>query len=135
MREWVTDTHGLLWHLYLPARLGPGARRAFEEADSGRARIYIPAVVAAEALMIAEKGRIPGVDLDRLVPHLSAARLSDNYALSDLAAETVLSSHSFAAIPDIFDRLIVAEAVARKLPLISRDSVIRDTGIVPTVWA
>lgn len=135
MRELVTDTHALLWHLYRPANLGSKAREVFEEADAGRARIHIPALVVAEALMIAEKGRIPGVDLERLVPHLSAARLSDNYPLSDLRFDTVLASHELTAIPDIFDRLIVTEAMVRKLPLVSRDPVIRDSGLVAVIWA
>ncbi|WP_437611276.1 hypothetical protein WMF20_05460 [Sorangium sp. So ce834] len=38
------------------------------------------------------------------------------------------------AIPDIFDRLIVAEAIHRRTPLISKDAVIRRTALVATVW-
>lgn len=124
----------LLWHLYLPSRLGLGARKAFAETDDGKARIFIPALVVAEAIMVVQKGRLPGTDLTELVGHLRAAHHSDNYVLSDLKAGTVLDSHPSAIIPDIFDRLIAVEAVARGLPLLSRDPVIRDSGLVPTVW-
>ena len=134
MRELVTDTHALLWHLYLPARLGPAAREAFAGADAGDVRIYIPALVVAEAMMVAQKGRLPGLVPEELVAHLSAAHHSDNYVLSDLQAKLVLDSHPFTVIPDIFDRLIGVEAVARGLPLISRDPVIRESGLVSTVW-
>ena len=134
MKELVADTHAFLWHLYEPSRVGSEARKAFAEADAGRARIYIPALVVAEALMVAEKRRIEGVDLEKLVPHLRAARLSDNYMLSDLEASIVLDSHRLGEIPDIFDRLIVAEALSRNLTLLSRDPVIRDSGIVPVIW-
>jgi PIN domain nuclease of toxin-antitoxin system len=37
-------------------------------------------------------------------------------------------------IPDIFDRLIVTEAVLLDVPVITRDPVIRDSELVPTVW-
>ena len=134
MSELVTDTHALLWHLYLPSRLGAAARAAFAETDAGRNRIYIPALVVAESLMVVQKGRLEGVELETLVAHLGAAFRSDNYVLSDLEARMVLDSHPFAVIPDIFDRLIVVEAVSRGLSLLTRDPVIRDSGLVPTVW-
>ena len=68
MKELVTDTHAFLWHLYLPSRLGPAAREAFAETDAGDARIYIPALVAAEALMVVQKNRLPGVEVERRSP-------------------------------------------------------------------
>lgn len=134
MRELVTDTHGFLWHLYAASKLGTKAKEAFAAADAGKLRIFIPALVVAEALMVSEKRRIDGLDTEGLLPQLRAARFSDNYVLSDLRASTVLASHQLTAIPDIFDRLIVAEALERGLALLSRDSVIRESGLVQTIW-
>ncbi len=134
MKELVTDTHAFLWHLYLPSRLGPTAREAFAETDAGNGRIFIPALVVAEAIMVVQKNRLPGADLNELIAHLGAARHSDNYVLSDLQATMALYCHPFTVTPDIFDRLIVVEAIARGLPLISRDPVIRDSGLVSMVW-
>jgi PIN domain nuclease of toxin-antitoxin system len=134
MRELVTDTHGFLWHLYAASKLGTKAKEAFADADAGKLRIFIPALVVAEALMVSEKRRIDGLDTEGLLPQLRAARFSDNYVLSDLRASTVLASHQLTAIPDIFDRLIVAEALERGLALLSRDSVIRESGLVQTIW-
>ena len=37
-------------------------------------------------------------------------------------------------IPDIFDRLTMIEAVQRNLPLITRDTVITNSGLVNVVW-
>jgi PIN domain nuclease of toxin-antitoxin system len=134
MKELVTDTHSFLWHLYSPSRLGSAARQAFATTDTGETRIYIPSLVVAEALMVVQKHRLPGVELDELVEYLEIALHSSNYVLSDLQARMVLDSHPFTVIPDIFDRLVVVEAVVRGLPLISRDSVIRDSGLVSMVW-
>jgi PIN domain nuclease of toxin-antitoxin system len=134
MNEYVTDTHALLWHLYEPSRLGRGAQVSFAEADTGTARIYVPALVIAEVIMVAEKGRIPGVTLARVVPHLEAMRTSDNYPSTPLLPDVVLQSRTLTSVPDIFDRLIVAEAITRRVPLLSRDRVIRASGLVAVVW-
>jgi PIN domain nuclease of toxin-antitoxin system len=132
--NYVTDTHALLWHLYMPARLGVAARNAFHAADQGDALIYIPAVVLAEVLMVVQRGRLSGVSLAQLLPHLEAIRGSRNYALAPLQPATIIGSHIFVQIPDIFDRLIVAEAIEREAPLLSRDGVIKASGLVSLVW-
>ncbi|CAN94120.1 hypothetical protein sce3960 [Sorangium cellulosum So ce56] len=124
----MTDTHALVWSMYAPSRLGSAAT------DAGSARIYVPAVVIAETIMVVERGRLPGIALAHLLPRLEAMRTSDNYRLTSLLPEVVLASHTLSAIPDIFDRLIVAEAIHRGTPLISKDSVIRQSALVTTLW-
>ena len=133
-RHFVTDTHALIWHLYSPSRLGAAARDAFSHADDGEAVVHIPAVVLAEVLMVVQRGRLAGVTIEQLMPHLDAIRGSRNFLLSTLNPETVIGSHTLTAIPDIFDRLIVAEAIERRIPLLSRDGVIKASGLVPLVW-
>ncbi|WP_437627679.1 type II toxin-antitoxin system VapC family toxin [Sorangium sp. So ce1151] len=132
--EYVTDTHALLWSMYAPARLGSAAQQAFAAADAGSALIHVPAVVVAETIMVIERGRMPGISLAHLLPRLELMRTSDNYRLASLLPEVVLASHTLTAIPDIFDRLIVAEAIHRGTPLISKDAVIRRAALVTTVW-
>ena len=60
--------------------------------------------------------------------------VSDNYPLSPLLPETVIASHQYTTIPDIFDRLIVTEAISRGVPLVTHDPVIRQSGLISTVW-
>ncbi|XYI03495.1 type II toxin-antitoxin system VapC family toxin [Sorangium sp. So ce1128] len=132
--EYVTDTHALVWSMYAPSRLGNAAQQAFAATDAGSARIYVPAVVIAETIMVVERGRLPGIALAHLLPRLEAMRTSDNYRLTSLLPEVVLASHTLSAIPDIFDRLIVAEAIHRGTPLISKDTVIRQSALVTTLW-
>jgi len=48
MKEYVADTHALLWYLTNSSLLGKDASTAFDEADSGNALIYIPVIVLAE---------------------------------------------------------------------------------------
>lgn len=132
--NYLTDAHALLWHLYWPQRLGRAAQRVFSDAEAGQACIYVPAVVVAEAIMVVQKGRLPGASLDHLLPHLRAMSASDNYPLLPLLPETVIASHQYTIIPDIFDRLIVTETISRSVPLVTRDPVIRQSGLISTIW-
>ncbi|WP_437594216.1 type II toxin-antitoxin system VapC family toxin [Sorangium sp. So ce1000] len=132
--EYVTDTHALVWSMYAPSRLGNAAQQAIAATDAGAARIHVPAVVVAETLMVVERGRLSGITLAHLLPRLEAMRTSDNYRLAPLLPDVVLASHTLTAIPDIFDRLIVAEALHRGTPLISKDTVIRRSALGTTVW-
>ena len=132
--NYVTDAHALLWHLYWPQRVASAAQQVFSDADAGQGCIYVPAVVVAEMLMVVQKGRLPGASLDHLLPHLRAMAASDNYPLSPLLPETVVASHQYTSIPDIFDRLIVTETISRGVPLVTRDPVIRQSGLISTIW-
>ncbi|MBI3245132.1 MAG: hypothetical protein HYZ50_01350 [Deltaproteobacteria bacterium] len=132
--NYVTDAHALLWHLYWPQRVGGAAQQVFSEADAGQGCVHVPAVVVAEMLMVVQKGRLPGASLDHLLPHLRAMAASDNYPLSPLLPEIVIASHQYTIIPDIFDRLIVTETISRGVPLVTRDPVIRQSRLIPTVW-
>jgi PIN domain nuclease of toxin-antitoxin system len=120
--------------LYWPQRLGSAAQQVFSDADAGQVCIHVPAVVVAEAIMVVQKGRLPGASLDHLLPHLRAMAASDNYPLLPLLPETVIASHQYTIIPDIFDRLIVTEAILRDVPLVTRDPVIRQSGLISTIW-
>jgi PIN domain nuclease of toxin-antitoxin system len=134
MKEYVADTHALLWPLYLPDRVGHAARAAFAAADAGEARIHVPALVVAEVLMVAEKGRMRGVTKAAVLPVIAQMRGSSNYPLSTLPPSLVLRSAEIPSIPDIFDRIIAAEALVRAVPLLSCDSVLRRVADVLTVW-
>lgn len=130
----VADTQSLLWFFYDSKRLSPRARAAFREAESEGGRIFVPAVVVAEAIMVVQKGRLAGVSLEHFVAQLEAMPMSSNYELCPLLPGTVLDSLALRAIPDIFDRLIGAEAMVRGLPLVSSDPVFRELTQLKVVW-
>jgi PIN domain nuclease of toxin-antitoxin system len=134
VNRYVVDTHALLWYLARPSRVGAGARRALERAEEGEAHVTVPALVVAEMLMVAQKGRIPGFTTAEFDMAMGALRDNGAYELSNLTPERVLLSRSLTAIPDIFDRLIVAEALALGVPVLTADPVIGATGYVPVLW-
>lgn len=134
MNEYIVDTQAMIWFMFASNRLKQGARSALRDAVAGNAKIYLPAVVIAEMIMIVEKRRIPGAAMAQLVNHLNWMKSQLNYELLSLDPDLVISSRALTAIPDIFDRLIVAEALRLGLPLITSDSVIHSSGLVNVIW-
>ena len=55
--EYVTDTHSLIWYFTDDSRLSKNALNAFESTIE-EGIILVPAVVLAEIMYIAKKGRI-----------------------------------------------------------------------------
>ncbi len=132
--EYVADTHAMVWYLFAQSRLGKNAFSVLADAASGNSRIYLPAVVIAEMIMVVEKKRIPGITVPQLEIELELMRHSSNFELLPLFPETVIQSRTLTSIPDIFDRLVVAEALRLGLPLITGDSVIQASKLVTTIW-
>jgi PIN domain nuclease of toxin-antitoxin system len=52
---YVADTHAHYWYLTDSPRLGQKANEAFDEADAGRAPIYVPAIALAELFYMNDK--------------------------------------------------------------------------------
>lgn len=84
--------------------------------------------------MVIERKRLLGIVTPQLLGQLSLRQGRQNYELLPLLPDLVRGSRTLTAIPDIFDRLIVAEARRLGLPLISRDPIIRASGLVNLVW-
>ncbi len=127
---YVADTHGLIWFLYASPKLGKGALSAFEAVGRGEARLVVPAIVIAELVYIAERGKA-AVDVDWVIGKLSA---NPAIEIAPLSVECILAMRSLKAIPEMHDRLIATEAHRRGAKVITRDPMIRDAKVVETVW-
>lgn len=134
MDEYVVDAHAVIWHLFARQRLGASAKAIFDDAQTGKVKILIPAVALAEVIMVVEKRRLPGITMQQLEIEYSLMRQSANYEFLPLSPDDIFNSRILAVIPDIFDRLIVSEALRMGVPLISNDTVIRASGVVNVVW-
>ena len=132
MSLYVTDAHALLWYLYSPEKLGRQALATFDSIESGD-HLIIPLIVVAEMIMVAEKGRIPST-VESMKSIIRALQREPNCYIATLTAEDIVESAALVSIPDIFDRLIVYEAVKHNAPLITRDETIVGSGLVDTIW-
>jgi len=67
MSRWITDTHGLLWHLYNANKLSVQVKEIFTGADAGEHQIVVPAIVLVETVYLAERGRITADAVDNVL--------------------------------------------------------------------
>ena len=122
MTHYVADTHALLWYLGGSPLLGVAARTAFDEAANGTSQVSVPAIALAELVQRKRIGQS-----HRL-------RSAAGFRLTSLSPEVALRTRFLTALPDIHDRLIVAEALETGATLITRDQLIATSGLAPTVW-
>ena len=109
---------------------GSRARIAYDRADSGEATIIIPAIVLAESLYLAEKGRIKA----RSGQIFGMVDNALNYRIYPLDLTIIQKAWELKRLTEIHDRTIVATAKHLNFELITRDGGIRDSGYVQTLW-
>ncbi len=129
----VTDTHGLVYHLTgQRKRLGRRARVIFERTERGQDAVLIPFTALEEIMLLSEAGkvhlRIPFREL------LMSLMQADNFDLGENNADLLLEASALTGIRDPFDRMIVAQARLSGGNLITTDEEIRESGLVKTVW-
>jgi len=107
----VLDTVALLGYLGGAARgLGRAARRAFERARAGRARLAVPTVCLFEVSQLEERGRIAlTVPFERWCDLVERA---DALLLLPLERAHISEARALPTLRDPFDRLIAGTAVA-----------------------
>lgn len=128
----VTDTHALLFHAAGGRKLGKRAAAHFEACERREAIIYVPAAVVWECSLLARAAR---VSLRRSVRGFFDDLFSNPaYQPYDLTAEQVFAADEARPNRDPFDGLICAAAADLELPLITRDTDIRSSGIVRVIW-
>ena len=130
MTDLVLDTHACLFALGAPKKLGRRARRVLEEADAKAGCVWIPAIAAAEVVMLKELGRT-----ELGLPVLRRACEETCWRFLPIDLDQIDEFAALAAIRDPFDRLIVAATRCAGAKLISRDAALADLGLVDVIWA
>ena len=132
MTDHTVDTMALA--RYLEDSLPPRANRVFRDAEAGTTHLHLPEIALAEFVYLSLKGRIRGVESE------AAVRETVHHLLSS-ASLTVSSMPStawdlFPALPirEMHDRMIAAEALARKTPLVSNDPGFRAVRQLRVIW-
>lgn len=128
----VADTHALIFHAAGGGKLGPKARAHFEACERGQAIAYVPAVVAWECSLLARAVRI---NLHRpLRAFLDDLFSNPAYQPIDITMAHIAVADDLRFTRDPFDALITAVAMDLRLPLITRDAMIREAGVVKILW-
>jgi PIN domain nuclease of toxin-antitoxin system len=122
----LTDTHTLVWALSNPEALGVQARTALAESP------FTASVANLWELVL--KRRKPGALIADPLPWW------EKYVVrAGIPAISIRAAHirALAGLPDLhrdpFDRILVAQSLAEKLTLVSKDVVLARYG-VPVIW-
>jgi len=124
----LLDTHAFLWFVTGDERLSRRARRALEAEDS---ELVLSAAVVWEMAIKAGLGRLV---LPATVGDYVAEKLAEGFSV--LAIDWVHAA-AVERLPlhhrDPFDRLLAAQALSERLPLVSSDPLFRSYG-VKVIW-
>ncbi len=132
LTDFVIDTVALVRHL--EDNLPPAADRAFRDAEAHRCRLFLPEIALTEFIYIALRGRIQVPNSRALIDEVvDQVRASEYLVLSSLppaAWDTFLQLD----IAELHDRMVVADAVHRGLPLVTNDPAAGSVEGLRTVW-
>ena len=125
----LLDTHALLWWLDGDARLSKRARAAIGDA---RTVCLVSAASAWEITTKARLGKLPGA-LD-VAADVTGCLRSQQFTPLDITVDHAQRAGSLpGAHRDPFDRMLIAQAQAENLPLVSNDVVFDGYGVV-RIW-
>jgi len=127
--NYVADTHSLIWYFTDSRHLSKKALKSFESTVK-EGQIIVPAVVLAEILFIANKGRIP-LGFTTTVTKIEALA---NFEIAPLDLDVLKIAENIAAPLEMHDKLIVATAIRYDACLITRDERITKSKVVKTIW-
>lgn len=124
----LVDTHAFLWFMTGDGRLSAAARQAMEDASAGWC---LSAASVWEMAIKSSLGRLtlPAAATEYIAGKVQAGLIVLPVDWSHAAAVEGLPHHH----DDPFDRLIIAQAQAEGLSLVTRDALFRDYG-VRVIW-
>ena len=123
---YVIDTHVLVWYFIGSKRLQPTLREKIDETRNQNGRLLVPTIVMAEALDIAEKGRV-NFDFSEMYRRI---REEPEFETVSFSAEIFDTTMQIRNIPELHDRIIVATARFYGTGILTKDRIILESGEV-----
>lgn len=133
MSVYVTDSHPLVWYAAgHHTKLSKKALRVFNAASRHQALIYVPAVVFWEIALLSKLGRI--ILREPFSQWAALLLAKGGFEIIPLDPEAIACAVTLTFNDDPFDAVIVASAMTRDLPLITKDTAVVDANIVDILW-
>ena len=120
----VIDTHVLIWYFIGSKRLTPALKEKIDDIRNRNGRLLVPTIVLAEALTIAEKGK---VEFDFTEMH-RVIREEPEFEIVSFSPEIFHSVVQVQNIPELHDRIIVATARFYGAGILTKDREILASG-------
>lgn len=130
----VVDTHALVWYLNNDRSLSATATHAIARAEAAGEAVVSVASFIDLWYVSQTTGAVSPSEVDQIVRLVR--KRGSGFRVAGVTAAIAIESNNIgrAALPDPWDRLIVATAKVRALPLVTRDRRVTGSGLVPTVW-
>lgn len=128
-KQYVTDTHSLVWYFTENPRLSRKAVKVFEKTVK-EGTIIIPTVVLAEIMYIAKKGRITMSFADTV----KKIEDSENFEITPLDLDILKKADEIDYKLEMHDRLIVATALFFDAPILTKDQTIKESNLCRVIW-
>ena len=128
MAYYVCDTHALVWYLTGSSSLSQRAKDIMLRAERGNEQIFVPTIVLAELLTIAEKKRA-SVDVNSVLDVLGRAV---GFLVTSFDYRVFIEMISLDGDLELHDRVVAATSQILNAPVITMDPKI--SGKVPVVW-
>jgi predicted nucleic acid-binding protein len=132
LTDFVIDTVALV--RYLEDRLPRAAQAAFRGAEAGRSRLYLPQVALAEFVYIALSGKVGDALSNATIQETVQQVLGSSFISVEGFPESGWEILLSLKIPELHDRMLAAESLARGLALVSNDSAFEDVSGLTVVW-
>ena len=126
---YVLDTHVLIWYFIGSKRLKRKLKERIEEVRNTGGRLLVPTIVIAEALAIAEKGKVE-FDFQGMCQLIKD---EPEFEIVGFTPE-IMEETMHTEIPEIHDRIIVATAKFYRARLLTKDKIILESGEVEKLW-
>jgi PIN domain nuclease of toxin-antitoxin system len=125
---YVIDTHILIWYFTGSKRLSTELKDLIDTCRSQGGRLLVPTIVLAEALNVAERGKVDFdfSELYRLV------QVEPEFEVVGFGAEVFEKTMRVQDVTEIHDRIITATASYYDAAILTKDGVIRDSVEVDT---
>jgi len=127
--KYVVDTMAVVLRLE-KRKLGRKVKAIFDEAEKGRATLFVPAMVLAEIGYLSERNKID-TNLKEVKDYCLKYPTVQVEAITE---ETIHKSFEIDDIPELHDRIIAGTARLKNLELITNDPRIIDSKFVSTIW-
>jgi PIN domain nuclease of toxin-antitoxin system len=126
---YVLDTHVLIWYFIGSHRLHSKLKEKIDDIRIRGGRLLVPTIVLAEALDIAEKGRVE-FDFNKMYRLIVEG---EEFEIVGFGFEIFEEAIKIKGVKEIHDRIVTATAKFYQVGVLTKDRIINDSGEVETI--